>query len=276
MHDKLFLIDCGEGSQMQMRKFKVRFQRINHIFISHLHGDHYLGLMGFVSSMHLLGRKTKLYIYGPEELKPLIDMNLKASRTFLDYEIEFRATDMKQREMIYEDKSLEIYSFPMKHRVDCCGFVFMEKMRKPKVEKEIIARYKLRPSQIIQLKRGEDTLLDDGSLLPFKTACVPADKPKSYAYCSDTAYSETVIENVQGATLLYHESTFLNSEKERAKTTFHSTAKQAATVAQKAGAETLLLGHFSPRYTEEEEFRTEAKAVFENVLLANEGETFQV
>lgn len=276
MHDKLFLIDCGEGSQMQMRRYKVKFQRINHIFISHLHGDHYLGLMGFISSMHLLGRKTKLYIYGPGDLKMLIDMNLKASSTYLDYEIEFRATDSKVREMIYEDKSLEVYAFPLKHRVECCGFLFKEKQRKPKIEKELVARYHLRPSQIIQLKRGEDTILSDGSILPFATACSPADAAKTYAYCSDTAYSETVIENVRNATLIYHESTFLNTEKERAKTTFHSTAEQAATVAKNANAQRLLLGHFSPRYTSDEEFRDEAKPIFENVELANEGLTFKI
>jgi ribonuclease Z len=276
MHDKLFLIDCGEGTQMQMRKYKIRFQRINHIFISHLHGDHYLGLLGFISSMHLLGRKTKLYIYGPADLKAIIDINLKASCTFLDYEIEFHATDVKNRQKIYEDKSLEVYSFPLKHRVDCCGFIFWEKQRKPKIEKELIERYKLRPSQIIQLKRGEDTLLDDGSVLPFSVACTPADAPKAYAYCSDTAYSETVIENVKGATLLYHESTFLNSERERAKATFHSTAEQAATVAHKAGAQRLLLGHFSARYTEEQDFVTEANTVFPNVELADEGLTFYI
>ncbi len=276
MHDKLFMIDCGEGSQMQVRKYKIKFQRINHILISHLHGDHYLGLMGFISSMHLLGRKTKLYIYGPADLKPLIDLNLKASNTFLDYEIVFKATDIKEREKIYEDKSLEIYSFPLKHRVDCCGFFFLEKVRKPKIEKEIVTRYALRPSQIIQLKKGEDVELDNGSILEFKEACKPANLPKSYAYCSDTAYSERVIENVKEASLLYHESTFLNAQKERAKTTFHSTAEQAATVALKAKAKKLILGHFSARYTEEEDFITEAKKVFENVVLAVEGETFAV
>lgn len=274
MHDKLFMIDCGEGTQIQMRKYKIKFQRINHIFISHLHGDHYLGLMGFISSMHLLGRKTKLYIYGPADLKSLIDLNLKASSTFLDYEIVFKATDTKQREKIYDDKSLEVYSFPLKHRVDCCGFFFLEKLRKPKIEKETVEHYKLRPTQIIQLKRGEDIVLDDGSTLEFKEACRPADLPKSYAYCSDTAYSETVITNVKEATLLYHESTFLNAQKERAKTTFHSTAEQAATVALKANAKRLVLGHFSARYTEEEDFITEAKKVFENVELAIEGKTF--
>lgn len=276
MHDKLFLIDCGEGTQMQMRKYKIRFQRINHIFISHLHGDHYLGLLGFISSMHLLGRKTKLHIYGPADLKAIIDLNLKASSTFLDYDIDFHATDVKNRQKIYEDKSLEVYSFPLKHRVDCCGFIFWEKQRKPKVEKDIIERYNLRPSQIIQLKRGEDIVLDDGSVLPFSEACTPAAPPKSYAYCSDTAYSETVIENVQGATLLYHESTFLNTELERAKATFHSTASQAATVALKANAKRLVLGHFSARYTEEHDFITEASAIFPNVELASEGLTFYI
>ncbi len=276
MHDKLFLIDCGEGTQIQMRKYKVRFQRINHVFISHLHGDHYLGLLGFISSMHLLGRKSKLYIYGPADLQAVIELNLKVSSTYLDYEIEFRATSPSTREKLYEDKSLEVYSFPLKHRVDCCGFIFMEKQRKPKVAKEIIERYRLRPSQIIQLKRGEDTPLDNGQILKFEEACTPADPPKSYAFCSDTAYSESVIENVKNSTLLYHEATFLTAEKERAKATFHSTASQAATVALKAQVQHLILGHFSARYTDEQLFLDEARIIFPSVALANEGLTFEV
>jgi len=276
IHDKLFLVDCGEGTQMQMRKFKVKMQRIHEVFISHMHGDHYLGLMGFISSMHLLGRKAKLTVYGPEELKPILEMQLKASQTFLEYPLEIVALSRDEKQCIYEDKSLRVYSFPMKHRIDCCGFLFEEKERKPKITKESIAQYGLLPSQIIQLKNGNAVLLENGSMLEPHTVCEDPEPPKRYAYCSDTAFSEKVIEAIQGCSTLYHESTFLESEAERAKSTFHSTAMQAATVAERAGAKRLLLGHFSSRYAGDEDFKTEAERVFKPVSLANEGAVFTV
>jgi ribonuclease Z len=276
IHDKLFLVDCGEGTQMQMRKFKVKMQRINEVFITHMHGDHYLGLMGFISSMHLLGRKTKLTVYGPSELKAILELQLKASQTFLEYPLEVVAVDTAAKQCIYDDKSLRVYSFPMKHRIECCGYLFEEKERKPKITKESIARYGLIPSQIIQLKNGLSVVLEDGSTLEPETVCDDPEPPKRYAYCSDTAYSEKVIEAIKGCSTVYHESTFLESEAERAKSTFHSTATQAAQVAKAAGAKRLILGHFSSRYATEELFKVEASAIFNNVSLANEGMVFTV
>jgi ribonuclease Z len=276
IHDKLFLVDCGEGTQMQMRKFKVKMQRINEVFITHMHGDHYLGLMGFISSMHLLGRKTKLTVYGPSELKAILELQLKASQTFLEYPLEVVAVDTAAKQCIYDDKSLRVYSFPMKHRIECCGYLFEEKERKPKITKESIARYGLIPSQIIQLKNGLSVVLEDGSTLEPETVCDDPEPPKRYAYCSDTAYSEKVIEAIKGCSTVYHESTFLESEAERAKSTFHSTATQAAQVAKAAGAKRLILGHFSSRYATEEPFKVEASAIFNNVSLANEGMVFTV
>jgi len=276
VHDKLFLVDCGEGTQMQLRKFKVRFQRINHVFISHLHGDHYLGLMGFISSMHLLGRQTKLTIYGPPDLKALIDLNLKASKTYLVYELEFHATSDDDKHLIYEDKTLMVYSIPLKHRIECTGFIFEEKPRQPKVLKDKIAEYKLEPSQILELKKGREVTLANGDILSPKDASTKAPVQRSYAYCSDTASYEKLLPMIHGTSLLYHESTFLESEKERAKETFHSTAKQAASVALNANCKSLLLGHFSPRYSSDEEFKTEAKEIFPNVMLADEGAVFMV
>ncbi len=255
---------------MQMRKFKVRLQRINHVFISHLHGDHYLGLMGFISSMHLLGRKSNLNIYGPSELKELIDLSLRVSQTFLEYTIEFHATNKDGKQLLFEDKSLCIYSFPLKHRIFCCGFHFVEKERLPKVDKSTIAMYNLIPSQIIALKKGFDIEVE-GRILKNEEACSAVPALRSYAYCSDTAYSEKLIDWLQGTSLLYHESTFLESEKERAKSTFHSTAKQAAKIALKCNAKSLLLGHFSSRYTDDEEFKSEALEIFPHVQLADEG-----
>lgn len=276
LHDKLFLVDCGEGTQMQLRKFKVKLQRINHVFISHLHGDHYLGLMGFISSMHLLGRKSKLCIYGPPDLKNIIDIQLKASQTFLEYELEFQPTNQQNKNLIFEDKSLMIYSFPLKHRIECCGFQFVEKERKPKLKKEYIIQYKLQPGNIIELKRGNEVILEDGTRLSPDLVCSPADPPRSYAYCSDTAYAEKVIEAIRNSNFVYHESTFLESEKERAKSTFHSTAIQAAEVAINASVGSLILGHFSSRYTNDNDFLLEARTKFNNVFLADEGKVFPI
>jgi ribonuclease Z len=276
IHDKLFLVDCGEGTQMQMRKFKIKMQRIHEVFISHMHGDHYLGLMGFISSMHLLGRKAKLTVYGPQELKAIIEMQLKASQTFLEYPLEIIAVSTDEKQCIYDDKSLRVWSFPLKHRIDTCGYLFEEKERKPKITKESIARYSLIPSQIIQLKNGNAVMLENGQSLAPEEVCEEPEPPKSYAYCSDTAFSEKVIDMVTGCTTLYHESTFLESEAERAKATFHSTAKQAATVAQRSGTKRLILGHFSSRYANDEDFKMEAETVFKTVSLANEGSVFTV
>jgi ribonuclease Z len=226
--------------------------------------------------MHLLGRKTKLTVYGPSELKAILELQLKASQTFLEYPLEVVAVDTAAKQCIYDDKSLRVYSFPMKHRIECCGYLFEEKERKPKITKESIARYGLIPSQIIQLKNGLSVVLEDGSTLEPETVCDDPEPPKRYAYCSDTAYSEKVIEAIKGCSTVYHESTFLESEAERAKSTFHSTATQAAQVAKAAGAKRLILGHFSSRYATEELFKVEASAIFNNVSLANEGMVFTV
>jgi ribonuclease Z len=276
IHDKLFLVDCGEGAQMQMRRFKVKMQRINEVFISHMHGDHYLGLMGFISSMHLLGRKTKLTVYGPEELKQILDLQLKASQTYLEYPLEVIVTSREEKQCIFEDKSLKVFSFPMKHRIDCCGFLFEEKARKPKITKASIALYDLIPSQIIQLKNGNAVTLQNGETLDASVVCEDPEPPKTYAYCSDTAYSEKVIDAIMGCTTVYHESTFLESETERAKSTFHSTAKQAATVAKRVGAKRLILGHFSSRYAGDENFKIEAETIFPEAYLANEGNVYTI
>lgn len=276
LHDKLFLVDCGEGTQMQLRKYKVRFQKIDHIFISHLHGDHYLGLMGLVSSMHLLGRQSDLHLYGPPPLKELVEINLKYSETYLDFTIHYHSLQNKETELIFEDKTLMVHSFPLKHRVPCTGFLFSEKQRPLKVIKDKIHHYKLTPSQILTLKKGEDIILDNGYDLRTTEACISPPIPKKYAYCSDTAYYEKLIEVVRGVDLMYHESTFLETEKERAKATFHSTAKQAASIAQQAEVSKLLLGHYSSRYPDDLGFLTEAKEVFDEVRIATEGARFEI
>jgi ribonuclease Z len=276
IHDKLFLMDCGEGTQIQLRKYKIKFQRIQHIFISHLHGDHYLGLVGLISSLHLLGRKNDLHIYGPSELKEIIELNLRVSQTYLDYFIHYHAVNFESKEKIFEDHSLEIHSFPLKHRIPCVGYLFAEKPKQIKIRKEYINRYSLQPSEIIALKNGQSITTPKNIVVTPQEVCDAPEKSKSYAYCSDTMYWETLIPSIQGVDLLYHESTFLESEKERAKHTFHSTAAQAATIALKAGVGKLLLGHYSSRYAEEEEFVNEASVIFPNCDFSTEGKIIQV
>jgi ribonuclease Z len=271
VHDKLFMVDCGEGTQMQLRKYKIRFQRINHIFISHLHGDHYLGLVGLISSLHLLGRINPLHIYGPPELKELIDLSLRVSDTYLNFPLEFRATQFKEKELIFEDKTLEVHSFPLKHRIDCCGFFFQEKPRGAKITKSMVSSLKLIPSEIIQLKKWNDVTRETGEVLVAARICEVPPAPRAYAFCSDTMYFEALAESISNVNLLYHESTFLDSERVRAKETFHSTAGQAAQMALKSNAQQLLLGHFSSRYSNDEDFLLEAQPIFSNCVLATEG-----
>lgn len=276
IHDKLFLMDCGEGTQMQLRREKIKIQKIQHIFISHLHGDHYLGLVGLISSMHLLGRKNSLHLYGPPELKDLVDLSLKVSQTFLEFPLQFHPVEGKEKVLLFEDKSVEVYSFPLKHRITCHGYLFKEKERPPRVRKEIISSHKLMPSQILALKRLEDVELENGDILTPAEACVMHAPPKSYAYCSDTMYWENLVPFIEGSTVLYHESTFLESEAARAKATFHSTAKQAAKIASAAQVSKLILGHYSSRYSDDQEFAHEAKEFFENTIAAQEGMTILV
>lgn len=271
LHDKLFMVDCGEGTQLQCRKFGFGFQRITAVFISHLHGDHYLGLIGLMSSMHLLGRKQKLKVFGPPALEQLIQINLDLSSTQLSYEVEFTATRDDDKHLIYEDHTLMVYSLPLKHRIFCTGYLFEEKQRPLKVSKQAIEEYQLMPSQILLLKKGLDVVLDNGATLKNSEVCTIPPAPRRYAYCSDTAFLPELVERIQKVDLLYHESTFLESELARAEQTFHSTAGQAAEIARRAGVKQLLLGHFSSRYRDESKFLEEASVIFPHVQLADEG-----
>lgn len=275
LHDKLFLIDCGEGTQMQLRRYRIKFQRIHHIFISHLHGDHYLGLMGLISSMHLLGRTKPLHLFAPPAIQRILETQFEASETRLNFEIVYHSTDVKERTLLHEDRTLRVYGFPLKHRVQCTGFFFEEKARKLKVTKDVIAEYQLQVHEIVQLKNGEDVIRETGEVLPHEALTVQPLPVRSYAFCSDTAYSEKVIEAIQGCSLLYHEATFLEDLKSRAKATFHSTAKEAGMVAAKAGAKKLVIGHFSSRYMDETPLLEEARETFPDTELAAEGLTFE-
>lgn len=276
MSEQLFMIDCAEGTQLQIRRFKVRLQRINHIFISHMHGDHYLGLQGVISSMSLLGRKPALHIYGPAGLEDLIRMNLRLSATYLTFELHFTVTNPKEPEVLLKNNIVEVTSIPLKHRIPCTGFKFQELGKSPKMKKELVKEMNIGIEEILALKRGEDVHRESGETLLAKKCTIPAAVPKSYVFCSDTAYHASVIKQVMGVHTIYHESTFLEKDKARAKQTGHSTAKQAAEVAKQAGAQQLILGHFSARYKSEELFRDEAKEIFDAVRVANDGDVFKI
>lgn len=271
--ERFFLIDCGEATQIQLRKFKIKFQRINHVFISHLHGDHYLGLLGLLSSMHLLGRTVDLHIYCPAELKEIIEVQCHHSQTYLKFNIIYHFHKYVNNDLIFEDDKVEVRTIVLNHRIPCCGFVFMEKPLLAHIIKEKLELYHIPVEQIMAIKKGADFTTDNGEQIQNKELVTNKLKPRSYAYCSDTCYDERIIEYIKGSTLLYHEATFMNDMLPRAKETFHSTALQAATIAQKAEVKTLMIGHYSARYKDLQPLLEEAKSVFENTILAVEGES---
>lgn len=250
-------------------------QRIQCIFISHLHGDHFFGLIGLISTYALLGRTAPLTIYGPPGLEQIIRLQLELSDSHFEYELNFVETVATGKNLLFEDETLRVYSFPLKHRVVTTGFLFEEKERPLNVRKSAIAEFKLQPSEILQLKKGMP-VERDREIIAVAGATEKPEPAKRYAYCSDTAYLEAVVPHIQDCDLLYHESTFLEVDAERAKKTFHSTAIQAATIAKMANAKQLVIGHYSSRYSDDSMFLTEAISVFENTALANEGLQFNL
>ncbi|HBS86121.1 MAG: ribonuclease Z [Bacteroidetes bacterium GWF2_38_335] len=276
VHERFFLIDCGEGTQIQLRKFKIPFNKIDNVFISHLHGDHYFGLFGLISSFSLLGRKNTLNIYGPPGLQKILDFNSGLYDEPLNYSIRFIPLKAKGVNLIYNDKHLNIFSLPLKHRIVTSGFIFKENMGLYKLRKEAIDEFQLTVNDIRKIKTGEDFIDADGYHIPNYKLTIPPDKPRSYAYCSDTMYSESIAKHINGVDLLYHEATFLEEMKERAWETGHSTAIQAARLAKKANAGKLMLGHFSARYKTYDAFLSEAKSEFEDVIIAEDGMTLNI
>jgi ribonuclease Z len=271
---RYFLIDCGEGTQIQMRKNRVKFQKINQIFISHLHGDHYLGLMGFIQTLHLLGRTTPLDLFAPAPLKEIIDVQLKHSDTSLRFELNFFPIETEKHRLIWEDNCVEVYSIPLKHRVPCSGFLFKEKEKLLSVRKDMLAEYKIPVATIQSIKEGGDFTTSFGQVIPNYKLVHPRAPLRSYAYCSDTIFDPTIVPFISEVNLLYHESTFINEHSNRAKETFHSTAEQAAQIAKMAKARKLLLGHFSARYGNLDIFIQEALPYFQNVETVEEGKTY--
>lgn len=274
--ERYFLIDCGEATQIQLRRFKAKFQAIDHIFISHLHGDHFFGLPGLLSSMHLLGRKQELTVYGPRELKTLIDAINNVSQTRLSYPIKWVFTEDNGLNLLFEDTKVEVYSFPLKHRIFCTGFLFKEKPFPRKIDKYKLEKYNISMADIHILKAGNDVLNLDGELIKNEDATLDPPEARSYAYCSDTIFNKNLIPYIKHVNLLYHESTFLDDNLERAAKTFHSTAKQAAEMAKLSEVKQLLLGHFSARYRDLDEFLSDAEAIFPNCMLATDGKKVKI
>lgn len=276
MRGKCFMVDCGEGAQMQFRRSHIHFSKLNAIFISHMHGDHCFGLMGLLSTLGMLGRTSKLRIYAPKDYEPLFKQQVEFFMQTMEYEMEMIPVDTEKQQVIYEDHSLTVETVPLQHRVPCCGFIFREKPTLPHIRRDMIDYYGIPVSQINNIKNGADWTNEDGDVIPNARLVQPADTPRSYAYCSDTRFMPALKEQVKGVTVLYHESTYTSEQEDRAKIYYHSTARQAATIAAGAGVGTLLLGHYSARYNDEQVLLEEAKAVFENSILTQEGMVFNV
>jgi ribonuclease Z len=271
----MFLIDCGEGTQVQLRKHKIKFSQIEHIFISHLHGDHFFGLIGLISTFMLLGREKELHIYGPKGIKEAILLLLKLGNAYTSYNLFFHELTSKESEVIYEDERVKVTTIPLKHRVYTNGYLFEEKNTERKLNIDAILNHNIEKLYYNKIKLGGDITLDDGRIIPNSELSFAPEEAKSYAFCSDTLYNEDIIPIIKKATVLYHESTFLESESHLAEKTMHTTAKQAAKIAKLADVKHLLLGHYSTRYGNIELFRTEANEIFENVLLADDGLEFE-
>ncbi|WP_289661446.1 ribonuclease Z [Flavobacterium panacagri] len=276
IRNRLFLIDCGEGTQVQLRKNKIKFSKINHIFISHLHGDHLYGLIGTISTFSLLGRTTDLHVYGPKGIKELILLQLKLTESWTTYSLFFHELESKESEVIFEDAKVTVKTIPLKHRVYTNGYLFQEKPAERKLNVEAVQSYDIHVAYYQKIKNGGNVTLDDGTVIENEKLTFDPEPAKSYAFCSDTVYNEAIIPIIANTDVLYHESTFLDSEARLAEKTLHSTAKEAATIALKANVKQLILGHYSTRYDGLDPFKKEAEQVFPNVLLADDGLSFDL
>ena len=276
--NRQFLVDCGEGTQMQMIKYKVKYAKLDHIFITHLHGDHFFGLIGLMNTLHLMRREKTLHLFAPLDLHEIIRTQLRLTNTRLYYPLDFHALeDYRNDELLYENKHLSVRSFPLKHSVPVWGFLFRENPLHPNIDKAFVKKYKPSIEQIKTIKEGADFVSPEGKILPNDQITIPSPQPRSFAYCSDTAYLENTAEYVKGVDLLYHESTFDNSREELAGITLHSTAAEAARVALKAGAKKLLLGHYSARFKKDAQIlQKEAREIFPESYLSDEGETYDI
>ncbi|MBL0355475.1 MAG: ribonuclease Z [Chitinophagaceae bacterium] len=267
--DEGYLIDCGEGTQMQMTKYKIRRSKINHIFISHLHGDHYFGLPGLITSMSLLGRTQDLHLHAPAPLEQILQLQLDAASTELSYKLYFHA--LGDEKEIMNDSKISVCSFRTQHRIECWGFLFKEKKNPRKIDADRIKGFEIPTSFYERLQKGEDYTTKKGTIIPNEEVTIASPAAKSYGYCADTIYDESLVEKIKSVDLLYHETTYLKGNEQKAAARFHSTTLQAAAIAEKAAVKKLLIGHFSAKYEMLEEFLTEACSVFPNTELALEG-----
>jgi ribonuclease Z len=271
VRERFFLIDCGEGTQLQLRKYKAKLSHLNHIFISHLHGDHVFGLPGLISTLNLLGRKTDLHIYAHAALQNILQHILNQFIVQLDFQIVYHTLNSSSYQLIYEDDKITIHSFPLVHRIETCGFIFREKLKLRNIRKEYIEYYKIPLREIPNIKRGDDYITDEGIVIPNEKLTIDPIPSKSYAFCSDTMYSESIIPWIQNVDILYHEATFSDDDSVRAQETKHSTASDAARIALKAGAKKLIIGHFSARYKDISPLLEQARKIFPDTEAADEG-----
>ena len=270
VRDKLFMIDCGEGAQLQFRKSHLKFSRLNHIFISHLHGDHCFGLLGLISTLNLLGRTAELHIHSPKGLETLLTPMLDFFNRQMTYKVLFHEFDTKEPMQIYEDRSLTVTTIPLRHRMPCCGFLFAEKRRPNHIIREMVDFYQVPVYELNRIKNGADYVTPEGKTVSNNLLTRPSAPSRSYAYCSDTIYLPSIVEQIKGVDLLFHQAAFANDDAPRAKETFHTTAAQAAEIARKAEVKKLLIGHFSARYEDENILLQEASAIFPDTQLAKE------
>ena len=276
LNEKLFLIDCGEGTQIQLRKYGIKAGKINHIFISHLHGDHIFGLPGLISTMALGGKKGELHIYSHSELKMMMDPMLKFMNEMEDFKVIYHPLNFRSQALIFEDTKLTIESFPLKHRIPCCGFIFKEKPHTQRLRGELVEYLKIPIRDRVSIKEGADYQKSDGTVISNSDLTFPPDPSRSYVFCTDTLPRMQILPVIQGVDLLYHEATFCDELKDLALKTYHTTAGQAALLAREANVKKLIIGHFSSRYKNEKPLVDEARSVFPNTFAANDGERFSV
>lgn len=274
LQDDNYLIDCGEGTQIQLTLYKIRHSKINHIFISHLHGDHYFGLIGLLTSMSLLNRKNELHLYAPADLEKIIDLQLKVADTQLSFELYFHP--IKEEGLLLDGSKNSVECFKVKHRIECWGFLFRQKKNPRKIDGDKVKAHNIPAGFYDRLQKGENYTNDQGVIILNEELTTKAALPKCYAYCTDTLFDESLIEKVKGADLLYHEATYLKSDADKAAARYHSTTVQAASIAKNAGVKKLLIGHFSARYESLDNFLAEAYSVFKDTELALEGMCYKI
>lgn len=272
--DEAYLIDCGEGTQVQLNKYKIRRSKINHIFISHLHGDHYFGLIGLITSLSLLNRTQDLHVHGPAKLEAILQLQLEAANTKLSYNYFFHAITAEG--LIMDNNKLTVHAFQVKHRIECWGFLFREKKNPRKIDAERIKAFEIPAAFYEKLQKGEDYITKKGTIIPNCEVTIAASMPKTYAYCADTIYDESLVNIVSGVDLLYHETTYLKGNEEKAAARFHATTLQAGDIAKKAAVKKLLVGHFSAKYEVLDQFLEEVITVFPNAALALDGVSYLI